>query len=125
MHVSDTETFNGLKETKLATLAVGDYNNPLGDALNYLGDIVYRTEEVYMAVEAPETSVDYFWVPVDQVYFEKAKQIPKGKKNDIYAMIINFAVSMVFLDPQREYSQKDNVYMNSDYGICLQKTKSD
>ena len=76
MHVSDTETFNGLKETKLATLAVGDYNNPLGDALNYLGDIVYRTEEVYMAVEAPETSVDYFWVPVDQVYFEKAKQIP-------------------------------------------------
>ena len=75
LNVVDIETFNGLEETKIATLSVGDYNNPLGDGLNYLGYLVYLTEEVYTTTQAPETSVDYFWVPVDQVYFEKAKQI--------------------------------------------------
>ena len=76
LNVFGIEALNGLKETKIATLAVGDYNNPLGDGLNYLADIVYRTEEVYTTTEVPETGVDYFWVHVDQVYFEKAKQIP-------------------------------------------------
>ena len=70
---------------------------------------------------------EFPWFPDLQrkINTEKAKKIPKGKKNAIYAIIISFAVSLVFLDPQREYSQQENVYMNSDYGICLQKTKSD
>eukprot|EP00250_Pteridium_aquilinum_P034761 c8061_g1_i1 orf=108-1148(+) len=56
-------------------LEFGDYNDPLGNGVNFLSKVCYDAEEVLPVTGTPEVVEKHFWVPVDETYYQIATQI--------------------------------------------------